>query len=80
METGNQLTMRPRINPSLSTMCGGLPADRKITGTPSEVALLRYADKVANVPLLRSRYKVQKLFTLNFLFHPSKHSSFSDSL
>ncbi|VDN52657.1 unnamed protein product, partial [Dracunculus medinensis] len=49
IELRNQLTMRPRINPSLSTMCGGLSADRKITGTPSEVALLRYADKVANI-------------------------------
>ncbi|VDM36739.1 unnamed protein product [Toxocara canis] len=56
-ESGNSLTGRPKYTQQTSISSTKLPGERKITGMPSEVALLRYADKVANVSWLRSRYK-----------------------
>uniref|UniRef100_A0A915B824 Cation-transporting P-type ATPase N-terminal domain-containing protein n=1 Tax=Parascaris univalens TaxID=6257 RepID=A0A915B824_PARUN len=57
-ETGNTLTARPKYAHQISLTSMKLPGERRIIGTPSEVALLRYADKVANVSWLRSRYQI----------------------
>uniref|UniRef100_F1KSV6 Sodium/potassium-transporting ATPase subunit alpha-4 n=1 Tax=Ascaris suum TaxID=6253 RepID=F1KSV6_ASCSU len=56
-ETGNTLTGRPKYAHQTSVTSMKLPGERRIIGMPSEVALLRYADKVANVSWLRSRYQ-----------------------
>ncbi|VDK50044.1 unnamed protein product [Anisakis simplex] len=57
-ESGNTFTKRPKFTNQMSVASMKLAGEHRITGMPSEVALLRYADKVANVSWLRGKYHI----------------------
>ncbi|KHN88767.1 Sodium/potassium-transporting ATPase subunit alpha-2 [Toxocara canis] len=54
LEAGGKLGRRRHSTMSV----GGSKKERRICGTPSEVALLRYADSVTDVAQLRRRYRI----------------------